>query len=327
MGAVKLSICIPTYNFGEFIGETLQSIIGQASQEVEIVIGDGASTDETEEIVRGYQSRIPNIFYHKFEKKGGIDFDLAKTIGMAKGDYCWFLSSDDVLNPGAIQRVLDEIKFGHSIYLCNRTDCDRELNEIITRCWLSDKQGDSVFDFSIATELKAYLELANGLGAIFSYISSLIVRRNEWNSINDDQGFLGCNYAHVHRLFSIAKNGGRVRYIKTPLILARHYNDSFMVNGIAKRFFIDFDGYEMLMRHLFNDEEVISLARSVMRREHKWYFLIGLRNKVGNAEWQELERRFVTYGYHPAQLFFIKVFGSSNWFMSSARRIRRILAG
>ena len=36
MSAIKLSICIPTYNFGEFIGETLESIIGQAGDEVEM---------------------------------------------------------------------------------------------------------------------------------------------------------------------------------------------------------------------------------------------------------------------------------------------------
>lgn len=327
MANIKLSICIPTYNFGQFIGETLESIIKQAGDEIEIVIGDGASTDNTEEVVRNYQARFPGITYKKFEKKGGIDLDLAKTVELAIGDYCWLFSSDDALKDGAVRKILDEIKFGHSIYLCNRSDCDRELNEINGRYWLFDKQGDSVFDFSVAKELRAYLELSKGLGAMFSYISSLIVRRDEWNSINDNQAFLGCNYAHVHRLFSIAKNGGRVKYIKNTLILARHYNDSFMANGIAKRFFIDLDGYEMLMRHLFNDEEVSSLARSVMRREHKWYFLISLRNKVSKAEWQELEYRFVTYGYHPAQLLFIRMIGSSNLFMSSARLIRQFLAG
>lgn len=40
----RLSICIPTYNFGEFIGETLDSIVCQATDETEIVIVDGAST-------------------------------------------------------------------------------------------------------------------------------------------------------------------------------------------------------------------------------------------------------------------------------------------
>ena len=327
MGNIKLSICIPTYNFGEFIGETLESIIRQAGEDVEIVVGDGASTDNTEEVVRRYQADYPRLIYRNLGKKGGIDLDIAKTVDLASGDYCWLMSSDDVLKPGAIDRILGELQFGHSIYLCNRTNCDRDLNEIITKYWLPVKQGDWVFDFSNAAELRRYLKGASGLGAIFSYISSLIVRRDEWNSINDNQGFLGCNYAHVHRLFSIAKRGGRVMYIKTPLILARHYNDSFMSSGIAKRFLIDLNGYDLLMKSLFDDAQEHALIKLAMRREHKWYFLAGLRNKVGDDEWLELERRFVTYGYHPAQLLFIRMLGSSNWFMSSARRIRQTLAG
>ena len=145
---IRLSICIPTYNFGEFIGETLESIIAQASDEVEIIIGDGASTDNTEEIVSGYQLKFPRLIYEKFEKKGGIDLDLSKTIEAARGEYCWLLSSDDVLKPGAICRILDEIRFGHAIYLCNRTDCDRSLNEISRGYWLPNNHEDAVYDFS-----------------------------------------------------------------------------------------------------------------------------------------------------------------------------------
>ena len=55
MDDIRLSICIPTYNFGEFIGATLQSIIKQATDEVEIVVVDGASTDNTAEVVRAFQ--------------------------------------------------------------------------------------------------------------------------------------------------------------------------------------------------------------------------------------------------------------------------------
>ena len=326
MSVVRLSICIPTYNFGEFIGETLQSIINQTGEEVEIVIGDGASTDNTEEVVKSYQAKSSNIFYKKFDKKGGVDVDLAKTIGMARGEYCWLLSSDDVLRNGAIQQILEELRFGSAIYLCNRIDCDRKLREMGTRRWLDERQGDGVFDFSIVTELKAYLRLSKGLGALFSFISSIIVRRSEWDSARNNADCLGCNYAHVHRLFSIAKNGGRVKYIKSPLVLARHYNDSFMANGVANRFFIDLDGYELIIKKLFNDPEIIILAKAVMRREHKWYLFIGLRNRVTNAEWFELERRFVSYGYHSFHLLLIKVLGSSNFYVSSARRIRRIFS-
>ena len=46
-----LSICIATLNRGNFIGETLDSILSQITPEIEIVIIDGASTDNTEEVI------------------------------------------------------------------------------------------------------------------------------------------------------------------------------------------------------------------------------------------------------------------------------------
>lgn len=326
MGDIKLSICIPTYNFGEFIGETLESIIEQAGDEVEIVVGDGASTDNTEEVVRGYQSKFPNIFYHKFERKGGIDLDLARTVGLAKGDYCWLLSSDDVLRPGAIQRVLDEIQFGHAIYLCNRTDCDRNLNDIAHRYWLSEKYHDGVFDFSNSLALLEYFKAAQSLGALFSYISSIIVRRAAWEGISDNGIFMGSNYAHVYKLFSIAQHGGAVKYIQDSLVSTRLFNDSFMANGIARRYLIDLNGYQSLADHLFGDMSVRDAFKSVMRREHKWYFLAGLANKVKDrGEWDELVSKLRSYGYHPAMLYMIGKLGSSKRTMACARYLRRIL--
>lgn len=325
MGNVKLSICIPTYNFGEFIGETIESIIEQAGDEVEIVVGDGASTDNTEEIIRGYQSRFPNIFYHKFERKGGIDLDLAKTVGLAKGDYCWLLSSDDVLRPGAIRRVLDEIQFGHAIYLCNRTDCDRSLNEISCSYWLLSKHGDGVFDFSDNSVLLGYLKSAQSLGALFSYISSIIVRRADWEGISEIGILMGSNYAHVFKLFSIAQSGGKVGYIKDSLVSTRLFNDSFMVNGIARRYLIDLNGYQILADHLFIDNNVREAFKSVMRREHKWYFLAGLANKVKDRdEWNVLVGKLRSYGYHPAMLFAVGKLGRSRMMMAFTRYLRKL---
>lgn len=324
MNGFKVSVCIPTYNFGEFIGETLESIVSQLSDDVEVIIGDGNSTDNTEQIVRGYQSRYHNIKYYKFDEKGGIDTDLIKTIEKATGEYCWLLSSDDVLIPGALEYILEATRLGHAIYLCNRVDCDRELRAMKTRHWLDESQGDGIFDFSLETELKNYLKLSKGLGALFSFISSIIVCRAEWVSASCNTDYLGCNYAHVHRFFSIAKNGGRLKYIKRPLILARHYNDSFITNGVANRFYIDFDGYELITKQLFNDLVIIELVKTVMRREHKWYLFIGLKNKVSKTEWVELESSFISYGYHSFQLLLIRLLGSSNFFVSNVRRIRRI---
>ena len=56
--SVRLSICIPVYNFGPFVGQTLDSILGQSGmgEGVEVLVVDGASTDNTEEVVGDRQT-------------------------------------------------------------------------------------------------------------------------------------------------------------------------------------------------------------------------------------------------------------------------------
>lgn len=324
MRQVRLSICIPTYNFGEFIGETLESMIGQVGDDVEIVVGDGGSTDNTAEVIGRYRDIFPRLIYQNFGKKGGIDQDLIKTVALAQGEYCWLMSADDVPKPGSVSRVVNELQNGHSIYLCNRIDCDRSLREIRKRSWLSKKVRDNLFDLSNNSELRRYLDSALGLGALFSYISSIIVRRSDWDSVKDNELFIGSNYAHVHRLFSIAQNGGRLKYIDDPLIWTRLYNDSFMANGITRRYFIDLDGYQLLAYYLFSNDHIRDAIKLIMRREHKWYFFSGVRSQISKKEWGGLERRLYSYGYSRIALYLARNVGQSRWMLLLARRLRNL---
>lgn len=328
MNDVRLSFCIPTYNFGEFIGETLESIITQAGDEVEIVVGDGASTDNTEEVVRGYQSSFPKLFYYKFEKKGRIDLDLAKTVELSRGDYCWLMSSDDVLKPGSIQRVLNEIKLGQDVYLCNRTVCDRDLRpKRYSKLWLSNRITDRVFYFSNKSDLLDYLNASQSIGALFAYVSSIVVRRNKWNEIGYDERFAGSNYAHVFRLLSILQlRGNSLKYIKEQLVLFRGDNDSFRDRGYANRIIIDFDGYRHLGECLFPDKDIRNHFIAVMRREHKCYFLPRLKSEVDNElKWNEIEKYLSYYGYGSFELFLINMLGASKMFVKMARSLKRLL--
>jgi glycosyltransferase involved in cell wall biosynthesis len=130
LSQAKLSICIPTYNFGAFIAQTLDSIVGQLAPGVEVVILDGGSTDNTSEVVRSFLDRGLPINYVRQEVRGGIDRDMVRTVDLARGEYCWLFSSDDIMKPGAIRIVLEEIQSGHDIYLCGLTLCDVDMNVI-----------------------------------------------------------------------------------------------------------------------------------------------------------------------------------------------------
>ena len=94
---MKLSVPIPVYNFAEFLPETLGSILRQDRvNEVEVIVVDGASTDNTPEIMRDFCARHPNLTYHRLPEKGGIDRDMAKAVELANGEYCWLFSGDDL---------------------------------------------------------------------------------------------------------------------------------------------------------------------------------------------------------------------------------------
>ncbi|WP_191018024.1 glycosyltransferase family 2 protein [Treponema zioleckii] len=64
-----LSICIPTYNRAEYLEKSLESLVSQPEfAQIEVVISDNASTDNTEEVCRSYQKKYPNIVYFRNEE-------------------------------------------------------------------------------------------------------------------------------------------------------------------------------------------------------------------------------------------------------------------
>jgi len=123
----SLSICIPTYNFGEFIGDALASVRQQLVPGIEVIVLDGASTDDTATVVGRHQRDCPEIRYHRQAAKGGIDSDMDHSVRLARGTYCWLLSADDALAANAVERIYAELRRGCDVYLCERILCDRSL--------------------------------------------------------------------------------------------------------------------------------------------------------------------------------------------------------
>jgi len=311
MSNPRLSICIPTYNFGKFIGATLDSIIEQAGDDVEIVVGDGASTDDTAEVVKRYQNDFPNLTYCNFGKKGGVDHDIIKTVELAQGDYCWLMSADDTIKPGALNRVMQEIELGLDTYLCNRTECDFDLTPLYEKYWLDKRIDDRTFNFSDRREMFEYFKAARSLGALFSYISSIVFLRQRWSEVEIDDKLEGTNYQHVSTLFTILKRGGKHKYIGQSLVFCRGQNDSFHQKGdygIVTRFLIDIDGYHWLGERLFSDQKLRKAFMNVMQHERHWFMWVRVAVRVqDDAMWKNIELKLLDFGYRTAQLGLINI--------------------
>lgn len=266
--SVKLSICIPTYNFAKFIGQTLDSILPQVCDGVEIVILDGASTDNTQEVVEKYQKEHPCIRYIRKDKKGGIDRDIAATVDLAIGEYCWLFSSDDVMRQGAIQKLLGEINESHDVYIVGFTNCGLDINVIIKKYPILDSEQSVVFNLSDPQERIKYFKKALTTPAFFSFMSSLVIKRASWMKGAFDERYIGECWSHVARLFSLIPQQLQVKYLPETFLYKRSFNDSFMANGILYRLEIAVIHFQKIADDLFGSKSIeTSLIRRAIQKE------------------------------------------------------------
>ncbi len=102
MQKLKFTIVTPSYNQGRFIEQTICSVLSQDYSEVEYIVMDGGSTDDSVGVIEKYSHRL---FHWTSQKDGGQSDAIAKGFSLGSGDiYCW-LNSDDVLLPGALSAV------------------------------------------------------------------------------------------------------------------------------------------------------------------------------------------------------------------------------
>lgn len=221
-----LSICIPTYNRVLCLQQCLESITEQFKnplilKNVEVVISDNASTDDTENLVKKYQEKFPNILYHKNIENIGIDRNILTVTEKANGNYVWLLGDDDALFPDAIAHILKKIKLKEFKYcLVNCLGYDSNLINPALRYPNLRIQADQHFEKLLECVKKTNKKDLVGL---FCGLSGQIFDKKIWESWPEKQKYIGSNAVHLHVLLSAMKNQKFI-IIAKPLVKVRAAN-------------------------------------------------------------------------------------------------------
>lgn len=334
-----ISFCIPTYNRCELLLENVNEIIIQAKNQkinVEICISDNCSTDNTKNVM---EALIPpsgiRLIYHRNENNIGPDLNYLKSVDLAQGNYCWFLGSDDKIAEGCIDKFLKiHENVNSDIYLCERIDCNIEMIPFGKTKWSKINELKTC-NLNDSKELISYFDDSISLGALFSYLSSIIFNKNVWDLIDYDDQFTGTAYSHVYKLLKFKDYNTTLTYIPDAYVMCRHGNDHFMANGFTKRFLIDIDGYLLLSDVLFeNEKELKNSFLKVMKREHDYWYLLFIRSVSDSKEWPNIVEKLIKYSYShfivswtfilPKKLCFM-IFKLSNMYKKIIAFIVRIL--
>jgi len=127
VSTVKISVIVPSYNYEDYITVCIDSVLNQGYPEVELIVVDDCSKDNTRQKILSYGDRLTPVFHEKNSGHGGA---FNSGFAASSGDLIVFLDADDFLNAGALQALADNYSKDTAMYHYFLDLVDKEGNII-----------------------------------------------------------------------------------------------------------------------------------------------------------------------------------------------------
>lgn len=287
-----LSITIPTWNRAAFLKMTLEQLASQLSEllvDIEILVSDNASTDNTSEIIAEFLQRQIPITYVRNSENIGSDRNIAQCFNLAKGHYVLILGDDDLLVDGSLQRLvhlLSEHTYGTVAFRAYGYDIDFRTEKPLS--------SDRLFAFTNPNDY--FLKL----GVHSTLISCNIIAKSYLPGCDANQ-FCGSNLVQTELILKAAFNASINLYIDSYLVACKRNNsggysffDVFVdkyfsildknrsyglsistINTIGRNMLIGFYPYYAWKQRVANDHDIDDSHRILAERfGNNWQFYV-----------------------------------------------------
>jgi abequosyltransferase len=276
--APVLSICIPTFNREVFLRECLDSLEHSLVPEVEIVVSDNASTDGTIELLDEYARRLP-LRWRQNLTNVGFDRNVEAVVSMAHGRYCWLLGSDDCVTPGALRKVVDQLRRNEpDILHFGYTQADiamRPLSRVAPTAALAPV-------VMTPKELPEYLGSLPNVSLLFAFISSFAFRRDQW-FVHADRlpGWLDSHYVHAYMVHAMLAAGVTVLPSDDLLVIARGGNPNEFNTSAGRMLALDAVTLDRIHREIYREPSHLLALGSVFRKSYRNHTIIRIAAQGG----------------------------------------------
>ncbi|WP_167958659.1 glycosyltransferase [Anaerosporobacter faecicola] len=221
----KVTVIVPNYNHSRFLRKRLDAIYGQTYQNMEVLLLDDCSTDDSREILLEYAKRFPQKTTTLFNQtnSGGVFHQWAKGIQNAKGDLCWIAESDDYCEFDFLEKLVPafvdekvQISYAHYCFV-DQDDKKKDytfeqyLKELHTKKWQNSYVNTGYKE--VEEGLYRVNTIPNASGAVFRRRRLLpLLQDKEWLSMK----ICGDWVFYLHLLYNgkIAYNAETTSYFR-----------------------------------------------------------------------------------------------------------------
>lgn len=205
---MKISICIPQYNRINYLLRSLSIIEEQTYSDIEVVISDDCSIDDTEIRIKELSPKYKYpIVFSRNDKNEGYDRNYRKCIELATGDYAFVIGNDDsIYGKESIFFLVNFIKQNNypDIGFCNMIE-ERTNNTYIQRA-------------AVTKVLGAGADVATKYYSCFSFVGGLIYKKSTFYKFNTSK-YDGSIFAQMYLGVLMIASGSSLFSIREPLVL------------------------------------------------------------------------------------------------------------
>jgi len=279
-----VSIIIPIYKVGPFVRKTLQSVAEQTYPNIETVIVNDATPDDSMTVVRRSLQGVPNPQIIELLENGGLG--NARNIGLAQaaGEYVFFLDSDDWLAPSAIQKAVAKARLGDAEVVA--VDFYKVNHASLTRAKDRRPYTGAKYDVFDPRDEQTVLQIFN-LAQIKLYKKSFIQE-------NGFQFKSGIIYEDVDWTFKIMMTAQRVAIVNEPLYYYRTARPGSILSTKGEKHFDVLGQYEDVFQFMRDHDKDHFIERVYSYALNAIYSVLVVSDRIPETR----KKEFFTKAHH-----------------------------
>lgn len=275
-----VSIIISTYNYADYLAQTIESVLKSTHSSFEIIIVDDGSTDNTMDVLEKYKEQDKRIKVIS-QSNQGLSVARNNALQFAQGRYVWFVDSDDWIEPNAINQIVEKgDKYGLDLISFYTRYVDSDSQPLSSDAWnelpLKLRQTDKVYTLSDIDEktLSLYPTVSGKNVYRRDFLNEKGIRFPSYMYFEDDVFFL-------HTIFAGARIG-----TLTDVLYAKRLHQKQITQNRAKYFSSTVRLPSIVFARLLPLVETTERVKNLVRYYVNWaiasYIQFTPQEKAGN---------------------------------------------